>query len=76
MLAQPDLGAVEPAHRAFEAEQLGIDDEGERHVAFGGVGLDRGVALHELDEVAPVHLDHVVHLDSGHLDGHQHLDRP
>ena len=36
--------------------------------------LDPGVVLHQLDQVPAVHLDHVVHVDARHLQGHQHLD--
>ena len=48
-MLQAHLGRVEPTHRGLEAEQLGVDDERERHIVFGGVGLHRRVVLHQLD---------------------------
>ena len=36
--------------------------------------LQPGVLLHQLDEVAPVDLDQVVHVDAGHAQRDEHLD--
>ena len=65
---QPTVGGVQPAHDRIEPEQLGVDDEGEADVEVGLVLFQARPLLHELDEVAAVDLDHVVHRDAWHTE--------
>ena len=57
-----------------QPEQLGVDHEGEAEVELGLVLFQAGPLLHQLDQVAAVDLDHLVHVDAGHPQRHQHLD--
>ena len=68
------VGRVEPADDRVEPEQLGIDHQGEGQIEIGLVLLQMGPLLHQLHQVAAVHLDHVVDVDAGQAQGHQHLD--
>jgi hypothetical protein len=47
---------------------------GEIEVEPGLVLLEACPLLHQLDQVAPVDLHHLVHVDSGQPEGHQDLD--
>ena len=73
-LLQADVGGVEPADDRLEPEELGIGDERQRHVVLAGGRLDLGVALHDLDHVPAVHLQDLVDVGPGDLQGDEHLD--
>src|SRR5262245_21837232 len=74
LLLQADVCRVEPADDRLEPEELRIGDERERDVLLGGLGLDLRIALHYLDRVPPVHLEDLVDVDAGDLQGYNHLD--
>ena len=42
--------------------------------SLAGRGLDLGVPLHDLDRVPAVHLQDLVDVDAGNLQGDEHLD--
>ena len=71
---QPRIRCVEPAHHGIEPEELGVGDKGQLQVVVGSLGLDVRAVLHRLDEVAAVHLQHLVEIDAGKPQAHQHLD--
>ena len=73
-LLQADVGGVEPADDRLEPEELRIGDERDRDVVLSRSRLDLRVALHDLDHMAAMHLQDLVHVRPGHLEGHQHLD--
>ena len=73
-LLQADVGGIEPADDRFEPEELGVDDERQRHVVLRRRGLDPGVPLHDLDHVPAVDLQDLVDVRPGDLQRDQHLD--
>ena len=73
-LLQADISGVEPADDRLQPEELGVGDQRKRHVVLCSLGLDPGVALHDLDHLPAVHLQDLVHVDPGDLEGDEHLD--
>ena len=61
---QPAVDGIEPADDRVEPEQLGVDDEGEPEVVLTLVLFQPGPLLHQLDEVPPVNLHDVLHVDA------------
>ena len=60
---QSAVGRVEPADDGIQSEQFGIGDQGELEIEVSLVLFETRPLLHQLDEVAPVDLDDVVHVD-------------
>jgi hypothetical protein len=70
---EPPVGRVQPPDHRVEPEELGVDDQGQAQVGLGFGFLDAGPLLHQLHQVAPVDLDHLVHVGAGYPQRHQHL---
>ncbi len=68
------VGRVQPPDQRVEPEELGVDDQGEIEIEAGLVLLQTSPLLHQLDQVAAVHLHHLVHVDAGQSERHEDLD--
>ena len=66
-LLQANVGGIEPADDGLQPEELGVDDERQRHVVLSGRGLDLRIPLHDLDHVPAVHLQDLVDVGPGDL---------
>ncbi len=71
---QPAVGGVQPLHDRVQPVQLGVDHQRQAEVEVGLLLLEPGPLLHQLDQVAPVRLDDLVHVDAGQPDRDQDLD--
>ena len=67
--SEQPVGGVQPPDHGVQPEQLGVAGEGATRSLPGGVLPGPGSPLHQLDEVPPVRLDHLVHVGAGHLPG-------
>src|SRR5262249_30870332 len=67
-------GGVEPADHRVEPIDLGVDHQSEVEVDVGLVLLQVRPLLHHLDDVPPMDLDDLMHVDARDSERHQHLD--
>ncbi len=72
--AETSIGGVEPPDDRIQAEQLGVDHQREAQIEIGFVFLETRPLLHELHQIAAMHLNHVVDIDIGHPERHHDLD--